>query len=433
METSEIVWRLAIIFVLILAHALFVAADFSLIKLHFTRFDIATIQKAKSRATVAHLLERMGDTSRIIRLGSIVCTLGIGFVLFSLVDRMFLEADGTTGERGGVLFAFLVSLLTLSFHTVAGELAPRAFGIHYPIGTLRVSAWWVQLFQRLVSPFSHLLDAVNRLFLKLFKIDAPGESSLIDVEVQIRGLMKDDDAISPMMERVLKNALQLRKRVVQDVLLPRNRIQYFDIHDNNLFNVEVARKSGHTRFPLCEGDLDQCIGLVHIKDLFRYRGDISKADLRRFRRDLLRFSPDDTLDFVLQKLLQQKMHMAIVSDEFGGTIGAITLEDVLEELVGEIQDEFDREEIQIEALPDGQFLIDGLAPIHDVSESLGVDISDEEVSTFGGLITSELGRMPRESESFMMGPLQVTVTGVSEKRVLHARVRVHSGEQDEEV
>src|SRR5690606_39027279 len=137
---------------------------------------------------------------------------------------------------------------------------------------------------------------------RMLGVDVEAETNLLDVEVQIRSLLRRGEELSPIMEMILKNTIDLRKRVVQDILLPRNRIQYFDLTDSNETNLEIARKTGHTRFPLCEGDLDRCIGLVHIKDIFRFRGDWREIDLRKMKRDILRFSPDDPLDVVLQRL-----------------------------------------------------------------------------------------------------------------------------------
>ncbi len=429
----QILWPLSVILVLVFLHAVFVAADFALIKLHFTRFDTGLLERARSRRPILKLLEAVNRFSRAIRFGSMACTLGVGVLLVVLMDRLMDLGDAAAMGSGMKLLVWTGSfLLAFGIHTIVGELVPRALGIRYPVETLRGSSWFVRLFSVLISPLSRLLDRSAAGVLKVLKAEAGEETSVIDVEVQIRSLLSDGDEVSPITERILSNALQLRKLVVQDVLIPRNRIQYFDINDGGGVNIEIARKSGHTRFPLCEGDLDRCVGLVHIKDLFRQRSELHHLDLRQFRRDILRFSVDDALDFVLEKLLQQKMHMALAVDEFGGAVGVITLEDVLEELVGEIHDEFDREENQIQTLKDGDYLVDGLTPIHEVSEMVGVELSDEEVSTFGGLITSELGRMPKAQETFRLGGLEVTVTGVSEKRVLSARVKPFTPAPDED-
>ena len=420
-----ILWPLLLIFGLVFLHAVFVAADYSLIKLHFTRFDTALLEKAKSRRAIVALMGSAGRHARAIKFGSIACTLGVGVLMVFVVERVF-DLTGASESGGAVRGSAWVAcfLATWFVTTVVGELVPRALGIRYPIQALGASSIFIRIFAGLLRPLSALLEKSANAILKTLNAETGKETSLIDVEVQIRSLLSDGEEVSPITERILSNALQLRNLVAQDVVIPRNRLQYFDLEDGIVANIDVARKSGHTRFPLCEGDLDRCVGLIHIKDLFRQKNDLNRLDLRKFRRDIQRFSVDDSLDYVLERFLQQKIHMALAVDEFGGAVGAITLEDILEELVGEIHDEFDREETQIQTLEDGSYQIDGLTPIHDVAERLGIEISDTEVSTFGGLITSELGRMPRDREKFFLGLLEVTVTGVSEKRVLSAQVRL---------
>ena len=196
-------------------------------------------------------------------------------------------------------------------------------------------------------------------------------------------------------------------------------------------NIELAKKSGHTRFPLCEGDLDQCIGVVHIKDIFRSSGDIKYLDLRRIKRDIIRVMPEESLDDVMQKLMHSRTHMALVLDEFGGITGVITLEGIIETLVGSIQDEFDFEEEPIKQIQDDIYLVSGLTPIHEFEEILSIEVENKEVSTVGGLITSELGHIPQKQERLRFNGLDIAITEVNEKRVIAARVRVYEREGEE--
>ena len=194
--------------------------------------------------------------------------------------------------------------------------------------------------------------------------------------------------------------------------------------DKELYNIELAKRSGHTRFPLCVGDLDQCIGLVHIKDIFHSSGDIKKMNLRRIKRNIIRVMPDESLDNVMQKLMHSRTHMALVLDEFGGITGVITLEGIIETIVGSIQDEFDFEEEHIKPNGIDNYLVSGLTPIHEFEEILSIEVENEEVSTVGGLIISELGHIPLKQERFRFNGLDITITEVDEKRVIAARVRV---------
>lgn len=421
LEPLQLVQSIILIVGLIGMNSLLVAGDFALIQLNFSRFDPKESDRAELPWVVSSLLEDINQSSNIIRLGINLTTVGLGF---ALVKPLYGLAERLVWPLASALSVFSALLVAVLIHFLLGELVPRALALSDPRRAARVSAIPIHFLRLFLRPLVRLLGRVTRLLFRVLGIEAELETNLVDVELQVRSILRGGGDVSPIMGMIIKNTINLRKRVVQDILLPRNRIQYFDVMDSNVINLDVARKTGHTRFPLCEGDLDRCIGLIHIKDIFRYRGDWHEVDLRKFKRDILRFSLDDPLDTVLQRLLRQRLHMALVQDEFGGTVGVVTLEDVLEELVGEIQDEFDREEAQIKPTAEGDFVVDGLAPIHDVADVLGVEINNVEVSTFGGYITSELGRMPKENMRLRLGRLDIRITAVDEKRVRSARVRV---------
>ena len=243
-------------------------------------------------------------------------------------------------------------------------------------------------------------------------------------KVQRQALGIDPMGAPPQIRKILYNALRLHKLDVSDVLLPRNQVQFFDLNETLQTNIEKAKVTGHTRFPLCEGDLDQCVGLIHIKDIFRFRADLQKLDLYKIKREMVQFPEDTPLEEVLEKMLRYGIHMALVIDEFGGSIGVITLEAILEELVGKIQDEFDTdEEAIIQPLGKGRYRVSGLAPIRDVEELLHIKIDNEEVSTFGGWITAELGRIPISKERIPIASLDIIVEETDGRRVIAGTVR----------
>jgi CBS domain containing-hemolysin-like protein len=323
-------------------------------------------------------------------------------------------------------------LLAVAVMFVIGELVPRALALQFPIPSLTWSSWVVSVFGWLSAPFLAVLDGFSSRLLGAFSINSSVDLNLVDVEAQIRSLMTSGEELPPIAEKLLHNVLDMRKRVAQDILLPRNQIVFLNLEEGIAANLETARTAGHTRFPLCENNLDRCIGLVHIKDIFRSREDPATLDLRRHRREILRFSEDEPVENVLQRMLKKRVHFALVVDEFGGAVGAVTLENVLEELVGDILDEFDKEEALIRFVEEGVYNIDGLAPLHDVCEELGVDLEAEDVSTFGGFITSSLGAMPVVGKPLTIGPLIVTVVSMNERRIISTRVQIAPDKNDEE-
>ncbi len=407
----------------LILNAVFVATEFGLMKLRFTRFGTGDMDEARESKPVAALLGDMSASIKVLRLGITFCMLGIGFLLVPLIVSG-LEAMGWLGAYQMRIAMTLSFLLAVGVGYILGELIPRALAMQHPAQTLKVSVPLVRVFQVLVKPVSALLNGLSGILLKALRLDPKSDLNLIEVDSQIRSIMSGGGELPTMTESILRNALDLRKRVAHDIMIPRNQLKFFDVEDTIEENLEIARDTGHTRFPVCEADLDQCIGIVHIKDVFRSGKQSKDIDLQEVKRPIARFSMDEPLESVLQGFLKQKQHFALLIDEFGGAVGAITLEDVLEELVGEIQDEFDRDKEMISELGDGGFLVDGLTPLHDVSEAIGVELESEEVSTFGGYITLKLGRMPRLQESFRIDRLAITVGNLDERRVIAATVKV---------
>jgi len=413
-------------------NAVFVATEFSLMKMRFTRFGTGKMDELKESKPVADLLENMSSSLKVLRLGISLSTIAFGILSVPLVYVGLGELGWFAENLFEIAIVFSI-LAAVSVHFVLGELIPRSIAMQTPIRTLQFTVPLVRIFQFVAQPFSNLFNAASRLALKILRLDPDSDLNLIDVESQIRSIVSDGDELPEVTESILNNVMDMRKRVAHDIMIPRNQLKFFDVEDRPEENLKVARETGHTRFPVCEGDLDQCVGIVHIKDVFRIGKAPEDIDLNEVKRPIARFSMDEPLEAVLQGFLKQKQHFALLIDEFGGAVGAVTLEDVLEELVGEIQDEFDRDREMISKLGDNAFLVDGLTPLHDVSEEIGVELESEDVSTFGGFITVKLGRMPRLNEVFTIDNLEITAGSLDDKRVIAATVQViEKGESEEE-
>ncbi len=257
---------------------------------------------------------------------------------------------------------------------------------------------------------------------KITSLSHPDTNSNIDksvaVDMQIQAVNTQDIKVTPISEKITEKALSLAGLTVYDILLPRNQVQVFNTENSVEENLDIARLTGHTRFPLCDGDLDHCIGIVHIKDIFRFRGDLESLDFELIMREIVRFDIEEPLDKVLQVFLHKRVHMALVNDEFGGVVGLVTLERILEELVGEIQDEFDREDKMISEIRPNYYKVLGLTPIHELEDQLKIEgLDNEEVSTIGGLVTYHLGRIPEPGEQLFISPLKITVLETDDTRL----------------
>ena len=208
---------------------------------------------------------------------------------------------------------------------------------------------------------------------------------------------------------LLMNALDLRERVVRDIMTPRGQVVFLNVEDSFEENVKKALASRHTRFPLCRGHLDNTVGLIHIKELVPLMRD-PNPDLLRIRRDLIPVPEMMSLEKLLSLFLSKHAHLAIVVDEFGGTVGMVTLENVLEELVGDIQDEFDTEKEEFREINENEFSVDGALALYELRDLAGIELESADVSTIGGYVTHLLGHLPKPGEHVQIDNYLVTIS-----------------------
>jgi CBS domain containing-hemolysin-like protein len=418
----------------LLCNALLVAAEFGLIKIRFSHFNRDLRDRVESHNWVGGLYNSGDRTIQVIRLGLGACLLLYALFAYPLC-RDLLTLSGISGvwaELAAPLVAFFLALIV---HQLVGELFPRGLGLAYPFQVLRIAAPVILVLGWLSRPLRGIVYTSGGLVWRLWQKAPLPDLDALDLDAQIELLRKESPEMSAVAQLILKNTLQLRDLVVSDVLLPRNQVKFFDLNLSLNENLKLARESGHTRFPLCYGDLDRCLGLIHIKDIFRYEGNPERLDLRRIKRNMIRIDSEEPLETALTKLLSHRVHMALVIDEFRGTEGVLTLERILEQLVGAIRDEFDAdEEVLVRADRFGEeAVVSGLTPLHEIEAIFGIELETDEVSTIGGLITSELGRIPESGENLESGGLAIEITDVDETRVLEVRLRLLGENEDSDL
>lgn len=415
---STFYYLVGLILLMVLNGAL-VACQFGLLQIRYSKVNLKHYERLKQRYFIRRLISRASETARVLRFGVFVCSIGYGFFLYPvLMDAIFYRNYGQDPSVS-LLLVILSLVVVVYFFYLLSELLPRVLAIAYPRQTIKFVAWLVPVFEFISWPLRMVLKFNRKWLFRKFGVESEGRLNLLDVEVQIRALGEEEHVSSPAVKKIIRNALQMQNLEAGDVLVPRHQLQYLDLTRSLEENLELARSTGHTRFPLCDGGLDKCIGLIHIKDLFRSRSSLDDLDLRNFKRSILRISLEEDLKEVLNRMLVQKMHMALVFDEFGGTVGVVTLERILEQLVGEIQDEFDVEELQVQKLGEGEFKVSGLTPVHHIEKLLHMVFENDEISTMGGLVTYELGRIPKKGDRVFLAPeVEALVNEVDSKRVL---------------
>ncbi len=407
---------------MLVLHAYLVMCEISLVKFRYGGVDNESLAKLKQRRGLARLMEQGDQTGRVVRFSKTLCTVAVGLLLMPLVSDFFgLFQLETAPDRWVVVLVSFVS--AVSVHFFFAEIFPRGLAMRDPVKAIEQSYRVLLVFKLVTWPVMLFFRALKKILFRRLGVDVEDELNPLDLDVQIRAMGEDSNTLSPVIRRIVTRTLQVQELVVHDVLLPRSQVIVYNLEEDLLTNLETMKQAGHTRFPLCRGDLDECLGIIHIKDIFRWRDSVGTIDPMKLKRNVAVFPLETPLEEALERMLRAKFHMALAVDEFGGVVGVITLESILEEVVGEIQDEFDSEEEQISSLhkPD-HFRISGLATVHDVEERLGIEIENDEVSTFGGLITGALGHIPERGEKLLAYGLEVTVDEVDDRRVISTTV-----------
>jgi CBS domain containing-hemolysin-like protein len=272
----------------------------------------------------------------------------------------------------------------------------------------------------LLFPALWLLNTSSNAVLRLTGLNVADRESLVHSEEELRIILAESarvGAVSGSKRRLLENVFSYSGKTAKEVMIPRAEIIYISLARTWPENLQFIRSSLHTRFPLCTLGLDHVIGMMHIKDIFQPDSEIrSSEDLLQMKREML-FVPESCPVEDLQRQFQQRrMHMAVVVDEYGGTAGIVTLEDLLEELVGEIHDEFDRSPPKIQKTADGH-VVDGLAQVSEVNARLGLGLEESDARTVGGYITEELGRIARAGDHVQVNGRDLRVVEMKGRRV----------------
>ena len=284
------------------------------------------------------------------------------------------------------LSAFLAFLWERAWIGIASQsfAASSFLNIHLRLGKpLMLAARFICL------PISVILTQIEKFVHSVSDPKIEVEDEKNELADHIRTLSRESSTLDPEVFEIVGNTLEMGHLHVRDVLVPRNQVQVLNYEDPIEECLKIARSSGHTRLPICKGNLDHCIGIIHVKYAFRLMCEGKSVDFKSLSKAPAILSADDPLPVALKKMMKWKVHMALVQDEFGGIDGVITLEDILEEVVGEIQDEFDSEEEAVVKSGSNKWKISGMSSVHDLPEELEIK-SEEELTSFGGLITKNL-------------------------------------------
>ena len=429
--------KILAVFVLVLLNGFFVAAEFALVRIRETQLDIL-VAKGWRRAKMAqHIVRNLNSYLSATQLGITMASLGLGWLgqpVFTTLLEPLLVPLGVVSDAWLHSISFAIGFSALTFlHITVGELAPKWMTIQKPLPVALGAAYPLRWFYLAFYPFNRLLNYGARWLLERIGIEPDGAANRAQSEEELRLLVASVPQSGTAGGRnLVLNALDLRHRVAREVMRPRHEIIAFDTDASLAECLALEEKTRYSRFPLCEsGDLDKTRGVVHIKDLYPAVRDPvaagrTAADLLPVVRPLIYVPETARLEKLLQLFLERKLHFAIVVDEYGGTIGIITLENVLEALVGQIQDEFDQEKSELTLVSENVWEAAGTLPLHELEKIIGETHLEETVATASGWMTQKLGGFPKTGDALTFGACELRVEEMDGPRVSRLKIIKHT-------
>jgi CBS domain containing-hemolysin-like protein len=437
MDPSSTLIKIAMVVVLIGINAYFVATEFALVAVRRTRIEQRLRGGDKRARYVSEALDHPDDFISAAQLGITVASIAIGYIAEDTIHALivpylevihlnipFLNASVT----GHVISTILTLMLVTYLHVVLGEQVPKMIAIQKAEPVALWTTRPTQIVGMIFRPFIKVMSGSAGGIMRMMGMEPTGVHSVAHSPEEIRMLVEQsqqEGAIEAEQEQMIHGVFEFPEILAREIMTPRPDIVALDIETPMEAVVNLLIAEGHSRIPVYEDNLDNIVGVLLVKDLLPYMaGTKGEAFLLR---DLLRepyFVPDTKrISELLAELRTRNVHLAIVLDEFGGTEGIVTLEDLLEEIVGEIYDEYDVAEPDFTTTPEGHVIIDGGASIDEVNERFGMNLSSDDFDTIGGFIFGTLGRVPQPGDAvFVDGSGELRVEGTEERRVTAVRL-----------
>ena len=425
---STLLGILAVV-VLVLANAFFVAAEFALVGARRTRLE-ELIQQGQRKAILARrAVQSLGRYISATQLGITLASLGLGWigepafahVIAGLFD--WLPEGARPWATHGVAVAVAFALITL-LHIVLGELVPKAVAILYPEQVVLWAALPLTAFVWVMTPPIWILDHAANGLLNLLGINPRGEAERLHSPDELRMLVEQSEeggSLATEDARLLEGVFEFSEKTAQEVMTPRTRMVALEADSSVQRAAAVIATAGRSRYPVYGETLDDIVGVVHAKAILAALREDPERPLKDVMRPPLFVPGTRQVEDVLADMKRQRTHLALVLDEYGGTAGLVTMEDLLEEIVGDIEDEYDRAE-RPAPQPDGATLLEGTLPLGDLAERTGIEIEDEDYTTLGGYLFGRLGRLPRPGDTVTVRERTFEITEMEGRRVKSVRL-----------
>lgn len=415
--------NILLVFFLVFLNGFFVATEFAMVKVRKSRIETLIIQGNKRAKRTLIVVKDLNSYLSACQLGITLASLGLGWVgepaILRLLMPIFNLFNLPSSIEHSIAFIIAFSIIT-GCHIVFGELVPKSLAIINPEKIALSTAFPLILFYKLTYPVMWIFNHSTNWILKVFGLSQVDEHESVHTDEEIKLLVEESynhGLVDKTELTLVDNIFDFSDKTVKEIMVPRTDITNIFIEDSFDDIIAYTFEEQLTRYPVCKENKDSVIGFIHIKDLYKEKIEGNNQDIRHIIREI-KLVPESMLISDLLKIFKKdKVQVALVIDEYGGTAGLVTIEDILEEIVGEIQDEFDEEEDAIIKCEDNSCIVDGKVLIEDITEFLYIDIEDEHIDTIGGWAYTQLDSYPKVNDKFTYKNYEFTILKCNRKRI----------------
>ncbi|BAH45020.1 conserved hypothetical membrane protein [Brevibacillus brevis NBRC 100599] len=440
MAGSMAIWgslfNLILVMILVLLNGFFVATEFAIVKVRESRIAQLAAEGNKRAVDVERVLHNLDAYLSACQLGITLASLGLGWLGEPAIAHLLHPVFGYfhLNETVVTSISFIIAFSLITFlHIVLGELAPKTLAIQYSEKVVLAVAKPIQLFYKIMYPFIQMLNWSASHFLGLFHISLePHQEAHTEEEIRILVNESHKSGLIDQTELMLvDNIFDFSETMAREIMVPRTDMVVLNLRDPFDENVKHVQNGRFTRYPVVDGDKDHVVGSLHIKDMLTGLLEGESHDLQTFMRPILTVPETISISRLLTMLQKQRGQMAIIIDEYGGTAGLVTLEDIMEEIVGDIQDEFDDERPEVER-SDGMLSLDGRMLLEEAGDYLDIELESSDVDTLAGWIYMQIDHPPRVGDRVREGKYEFIVGEVDHYRITRVYVK-KVGKAEEEI
>lgn len=436
-DPGSIILKVVLLFILTLLNAFFAMSEIAIISLNDTKIDKLAEEGHKKAKQVKKLTENSSNFLSTIQIGVTLAGFLTSATAAQSFATMLSDALAKTAVANVIplglisgVSTVLITLITSYFSLVLGELAPKKIAMQKPEKVSFAVVPVLLFVSKVTKPFVKILSVSTNAVVRLFGLDPNADEEEV-TEEEIRMMVdvgQEKGVIEDVQKEMINNIFEFDDIDVADIMTHRTDMACVDVEDSLADIIQLSMEEGYSRIPVYEEDPDNVVGIVYIKDLLKYIGSSLPEALHL--KDVMRkayYVPESKrCGALFAEMTEKHIQMAIVVDEYGGTAGLVTLEDIVEAIVGNIQDEYDNEDVEISKINETTFTIDGVTDLEEVEEQLGIQFPEDDYDTLGGFIISQLGFLPQDGDMNAVEFLNIrfTVLNVEERRIGKVKVEI---------